>query len=123
MLFSMPTNKTQMKDEARKLVFVKLLHTIIWAIMVAAIFSILYAGASGSVTTTTYISMGLMAFEGLALLVGKGNCPLTPIARQYSASTKDNFDIYLPEWLASHNKAIFGALLAIGLVMLAFRFH
>jgi len=103
------------------LIFVKTAHTIIWAIMVAAICCILYAGLSGVVTTVTYASVGLMVFEGLALLVGKGNCPLTPIARQYSDSEKANFDIYLPEWLARYNKLIFGALLALGLVLLAFR--
>lgn len=110
-----------MRAAPQKLILVKTAHTMIWAIMVAAIFCILYAGLSGVVTMVTYASLGLMVFEGLALLVGKGNCPLTPIARQYSDSAKANFDIYLPEWLARHNKVIFGALLAIGLVLLAFR--
>jgi hypothetical protein len=111
-----------MKGEVQKLVFVKTLHTAIWAIMVAAICCILYAGLSGAVTTVTYISVGLMVFEGVALVVGRGSCPLTPIARQYSDSQKANFDIYLPEWVARHNKTIFGTLLVIGLVLLAFRF-
>lgn len=118
----MPQSYAAMKSDSQKLIFVKALHTIIWAIMVAAICCILYAGLSGKVTSITYVSMGLMAFEGLALLAGRGSCPLTPIARHYSDSAKDNFDIYLPEWLARHNKTIFGALLAIGLVLLAFRF-
>lgn len=111
-----------MKTDTKTLIVVKTVHTIIWAMMVAAIFCILYAGLSGIVTTVTYASVGLMVFEGLALVVGKGNCPLTPIARQYSDSTKANFDIYLPEWLARYNKVIFGILLAVGLLLLAFRF-
>jgi hypothetical protein len=110
-----------MKTDLQKLRFVKATHTLIWAIMVAAIFCILYAGLSGRITAVTYASVGLMVFEGLALLVGKGNCPLTPIARQYSGSAKANFDIYLPEWLARYNKVIFGALLVLGLVLLGFR--
>lgn len=110
-----------MKTEPNKLIFVKTAHTVIWAIMVAAIFSILYAGLSGVVTALTYASVGLMVFEGLALVVGKGNCPLTPIARQYTDNSKANFDIYLPEWLARHNKVIFGVLLAVGIMLLAFR--
>ncbi len=113
----MLAKKADMKGEVQKLVFVKTLHTAIWGIMVAAICCIL----SGAVTTVTYISVGLMVFEGLALVVGRGSCPLTPIARQYSDSQKANFDIYLPEWVARHNKTIFGALLVIGLVLLAFR--
>jgi hypothetical protein len=33
-------------------------------------------------------------------------CPLTIIARTYFDSAKDNFDIYLPNWLAKWNKLI-----------------
>jgi len=33
--------------------------------------------------------------------------PLTLIAGNYSNSQKDNFDIFLPNWLAKHNKLIF----------------
>jgi hypothetical protein len=29
---------------------------------------------------------------------------------------RDNFDIYLPEWLARYNKEIFGTLYVVGLV-------
>lgn len=48
-------------------------------------------------------------------------CPLTLIARKYSRSTKDNFDIFLPEWLARHNKLIFPLLYALGVVLVGYR--
>lgn len=105
----------------RKLVLVKILHTFIWAIMVAAILCIVYAGVSGDIGIVTYAAIGLMTFEGLALLMGKGSCPLTPIARQFSDSPKANFDIYLPEWLARHNKLIFSVILAVGLALVVWR--
>jgi hypothetical protein len=59
--------------------------------------------------------------EGLALLMFKGLCPITVIARKYSTSTKDNFDIFLPNWLAKYNKLIYGVLVLIIFVMLVYR--
>ena len=41
---------------------------------------------------------------------------LTPIAARYTDARHDNFDIYLPAWLARHNKTIFGALYGGGIL-------
>jgi hypothetical protein len=43
-------------------------------------------------------------------------CPLTPIAAQYTTDRRDNFDIFLPEWLAGHNKTVFGCLYVGGVL-------
>ena len=40
--------------------------------------------------------------------------PVDRSGRPYTEARTDNFDIYLPLWLARHNKAIFGTLFAIG---------
>jgi hypothetical protein len=40
--------------------------------------------------------------------------PLTDLAGRYTEDRRDNFDIYLPLWLARRNKTIFGTLFAIG---------
>jgi hypothetical protein len=45
-------------------------------------------------------------------------CPLTDVAQRYTADRRDNFDIYLPVWLARNNKRIFGALFVAGEVVL-----
>ncbi|MBB1092471.1 hypothetical protein HUU61_14375 [Rhodopseudomonas palustris] len=39
-------------------------------------------------------------------------CPLTAVAARYTDERADNFDIYLPIWLARHNRLIFGTLFA-----------
>jgi hypothetical protein len=44
------------------------------------------------------------------LAVNRGHCPLTDVAARYTRERADNFDIYLPSWLARHNKGIFGTL-------------
>ncbi len=88
---------------------------------VAVIFYILYSGITGEITTLTWISIGLVIFEGLILLIFKMRCPLTYIAENYSDSKKDNFDIYLPNWLAKHNKLIFTMIFVIGLLLVMYR--
>jgi hypothetical protein len=54
--------------------------------------------------------------ECLVLAANRMQCPLTTIAARYTDDRRDNFDIWLPEWLARHNKRIFGALFAAGVV-------
>jgi hypothetical protein len=62
------------------------------------------------------ISLGY-ADDGVAVLVlNRWRCPLTSVAARYTADRRANFDIYLPEWLATHNKSIFGALYFVGVV-------
>jgi hypothetical protein len=39
---------------------------------------------------------------------------LTDLAGRYTEERRDNFDIYLPLWLARRNKAIFGMLFIVG---------
>lgn len=69
----------------------------------------------------TWIGIGLIVGEGIVLLVFKMFCPLTIMARKYSDSEKDNFDIFLPNWLAKYNKLIFTTLYIIGLIIVLIR--
>lgn len=105
----------------QKLVAIKSLHTLIWLFFVVAIFSVLYGGIMDRVTALTWVAIALVVGEGIILLIFKMFCPLTVWARRYSSSTKDNFDIYLPNWLARHNKLIFTTLYILGLVAVLLR--
>ena len=96
---------------------IKLIHTVIWVFFVAVIFYVLYSGITNDVTSYTWIAIALVIGEGLTLLIFKMLCPLTLIARKYSNSEKDNFDIFLPNWLAKHNKLIFTSIYIVGVLM------
>jgi hypothetical protein len=109
-------------NPSNKLTAVKIVHTLIWLFFVAAIFYILYSGISNKITTTTWIAIGLIIAEGAVLVLFKMFCPLTLIARKYSDSEKDNFDIYLPNWLARHNKIIFTTIYLVGVIIVVIRF-
>jgi hypothetical protein len=73
----------------------------------------LYAVIVNKIDKWLWICYALFLIEGILLLVFKFFCPLTVIARKYSNSTRDNFDIYLPNWLAKYNKPIYTSLLGI----------
>ena len=105
----------------RKLLLIKILHTIIWVLFVAVIFYIVYSGITDTVTTYTWIGIGVILGEGLVLLLFKMYCPLTVIARKYSDSQKDNFDICLPNWLAKYNKLIFTSIFILGVLLVLYR--
>jgi hypothetical protein len=59
-----------------------------------------------------------VAVEVLVLAFNRWRCPLTDVAARHTSDRRDNFDIYLPEWLARHNKVIFGTLYVAGLAFL-----
>jgi len=98
---------------ANKLVLLKFLHTIIWAFYSAVIFYMLYAVIINKIDQWLWIGYGLVGIECITLLWFNFFCPLTIIARRYSNSTKDNFDIYLPNWLAKNNKLIYCIIMVI----------
>jgi hypothetical protein len=97
----------------RGLVWIKLLHTVIWCFFVACILAIPVAGAFRQFLWAAILS-GLVLLECAILAVNHGHCPLTDVAGRYTEERADNFDIYLPLWLARHNKAVFGTLFVIG---------
>jgi hypothetical protein len=112
----MPTLNNQ-----SKLRVVKIIHTIIWLFFNVVIFYMLYAVIIDKIDKWLWIGYALFILEGLVLLFFKFFCPLTIIARKYSDSTKHNFDIYLPEWLARYNKIIYTGILIIIIAITAFR--
>jgi hypothetical protein len=106
---------------ASKLVIVKIIHTVIWLCFNVIIFYLLYAVLANKIDKWIWIGLSLFMAEGLVLLAFKNMCPLTVIAKKYSASQKSNFDIYLPEWLAKNNKLIYTIILILVIIILIYR--
>jgi hypothetical protein len=104
-----------------KLLIVKIIHTIIWLFFNVVVFYLLYAVIINKIDIWVWICIGLVLLEGLVLLFFKMFCPLTIMARRYSDSTKDNFDIFSPNWLAKYNKLIYTSIFGISIVILIFR--
>lgn len=108
-------------NASEKLTVIKLVHTVIWGFFVCAIFYVLYSGIADRITVYTWIAIAMVVLEGLVLLIFKMFCPLTLLARKYSDSTKDNFDIFLPNWLARYNKVIFTLIFLLGVLIVLIR--
>jgi len=104
-----------------KLNIVKTIHSIIWVFFNLVIFYLYYAVITNKINRWVWICIGIIILEGFVLIVFKRICPVTLIARRYSDSKKDNFDIFLPVWLAKQNKLIYTTLFVIVLLMLGFR--
>jgi hypothetical protein len=106
---------------SKKLLCIKLIHTIIWAFFVLVIFYILLAGILDKINVYTFIAIGLVVAEGLILLLFGWRCPLTVVGEKYTDDYEIGFDIFLPKWMAKNNKVIFGTLFGIGVVIVILR--
>jgi hypothetical protein len=92
------------------------LHTVVWAIMAGAIFALPWLGMTRRFDWALGLTV-LILGECVVLALNRGRCPLTDVAARYTEDRADNFDIYLPLWLARYNKHIFGLLFVAGEVV------
>ena len=94
---------------------VKTVHTVVWAVFAGSIVAIpVLAWLERWRVAAALIALVLV--ECLVLIVNRMRCPLTGVAARYTEDRRDNFDIYLPLWLAKYNKLVFGSLFAAGLL-------
>lgn len=101
------------RRQARALVAVKMVHTIAWVFLAGAVIAVPISAAAGSLPLAAVLA-GIVVVEIVVLALNDWHCPLTAVAARYTTDRRPNFDIYLPEWLARHNKGIFGTLFGLG---------
>lgn len=102
------------------LVLIKLLHTVVWALFVLCILGIFVAAHAGRLGLALVL-IAIVTGEVVILLLNGLRCPLTAIAARHTPERTENFDIYLPLWLAKYNQEIFGTIFALGLAYTAYR--
>jgi hypothetical protein len=91
------------------LTLIKLSHTVIWAFLAGCIMAIPVASMGRRFDWVLALTV-VVLLECVILMANRGRCPLTGLAARFTGDRADNFDIYLPIWLARHNKTFFGAL-------------
>lgn len=99
---------------------IKLLHTLVWAFFAGCILAVPVFAWRGDLSTAVKL-IGIVFIEVFIILFNRWRCPLTDIAARYTEKRDDNFDIYLPLWLARYNKEIFRALFVAGLIYTIFK--
>lgn len=107
-------------ENRRALLRIKLVHTAAWAVFASSIVAIPVVTAGGRLDWALWLSL-LVWVECLILLANRMRCPLTGVAARYTDNRAGNFDIFLPEWLATNNKLIFGTLFAAAELFLLWR--
>ena len=98
-----------------KLGAIKLIHTLVWAVFAGCIVAIPVYAFLGTLQVAWSL-IGFVFLEVVVLAANRMRCPLTDVAARYTAERHDNFDIYLPLWLARHNKEVFGSLYIAGVL-------
>lgn len=99
---------------------VRTVHTIVWAVFAGSIFAI-FPLAAADRFAPAYALIGLVLVEVVVLALNGMKCPLTGVAERFSDDRRPNFDIYLPQWLARYNKAIFGTLFVLAILFTLYR--
>ena len=99
---------------------IRVVHTVAWAIFAGSIMAIPVMTATGRLAIAAWLSL-LVWVEVAILAANRLRCPLTAVAARYTDDRSDNFDIFLPAWLARYNKHIFGSLFAAGELFLLAR--
>jgi hypothetical protein len=100
-------------DPAAALRLTKLVHTAFWALFAGSIFTFPVL-AWMELWRPAVALILLVLIECIVLALNGMKCPLTAVAARYTTDRRDNFDIYLPLWIARHNKTIFGWLFIVG---------
>lgn len=94
---------------------VKIVHTIAWVFFAGSTLAIPFYAWRGNFATTAVL-IAVVLVEVVILSANRWRCPLTDVAARYTDDRTANFDIYLPRWLARHNKQIFGSIYVAGLL-------
>lgn len=104
----------------RRLTAIKLLHTTVWAVLASCVLALPIAAFLRQFHWALILTLFIVGECGV-LAVNGGRCPLTDLAARFTEDRADNFDIYLPNWLARHNKVIFGTLFALNELIVVWR--
>ena len=102
-----------------KIFIIKLVHSIIFFIMVFSLIYIFYCAVTGRYDWTLLVAIGAILVEGMALLLNKGKCPLTTLAMKLGAASGSVTDIFLPMWCAQHTFRISVIVVIIELIWLS----
>ena len=100
-----------------KLIAIKAIHTLAWGFFAGCIIAIPFAVHAGRLDVAAVFA-GIVFLEVLVLAINGGRCPLTAVAARYTPDREDNFDIFLPLWVARYNKHVFGSMYVVALLYL-----
>ncbi len=102
----------------QKLTMIKTVHTIIYLMMVWAVFYLLYAAITQTYSDWFYTALGLLVIESLVFALSGMKCPLTSLAKKYGDSKGYVGDLFIPERFAKYTFRVFGTIFLVSIVLL-----
>ena len=108
-------------NDRRRLAIVRAVHTAIYLVMAASTFILLYSGITGRTGPWLWAALLLLGIETVVFAANGMRCPLTDLAVRYGAQSGHVFDTFLPERATRHTFRFFGAIMALGLLLLLLR--
>lgn len=103
--------------DADRLTLVRAAHTVIYVVMSAACFAVLYAGVTGAHGPWLWAALTLVVLETIVFIGCGMKCPLTAVAVRYGARLDGPYDTYFPERCTRHTLRVFGPVILAGLAL------
>ena len=103
----------------RTVFVLKLVHAVIFLMMVAAMCWIFYAAVARRYDWILVAALGLICLEGIALIFNRLQCPITTLVKKYSGADVAVSDIFLPGWCVRYTFPIATTIFIIELALLA----
>jgi len=100
---------------------IKLVHTIIFWVFSGCVVYALFSGLADRITTWTWVAVGVIVLEGVALMLAGWTCPLTLLAERQGATRGSVADIFLPKWFADRIFPVCGTTYGVAVAVILFR--
>ena len=105
-----------------KIFFIKLVHSLIFFLMVGCLAYILYSGITKTFNGVLLFALIAFLIEGITLIINRWRCPLTTLAEKYGAEKGTVTDIFLPAIISRNVFKISIVLFPAELVFLGIRY-
>jgi hypothetical protein len=105
----------------RSLVFIKFVHTAIFAFFSACIALVVFSAVSGVIVWLTWAAFVLVLLEATVFFGNGWRCPLTDYAERLGAVNGSVADIFLPTWFAKRLPVIAGSIFVLASIGLLLR--
>ena len=96
---------------------IRTIHSLLATIFITSILLLFYFALTDTFVIWTYFAAGALILEGIAVLLNRGNCPLTPWHRHFG-DEKGFFNLILPDKWTPYASPVLAVIAAIGFVLL-----
>jgi hypothetical protein len=100
---------------------IKLVHSLAFWLLSLCVVYALYCGIADRIGVWTWVALGLLLVESVALALSGWRCPLTVLAERRGAQRGSVTDIFLPKRCADQIFPVCGTLYGVALLMILWR--